>query len=218
MPLPVTVPPAVAVQESAPVAQRTAQRTATMAETQVASGTQATELRRRDQSDAVGQSASREQQRAPSPVQSAAQGQVAQGQVAQGQVSRSAPPATDPAARSKAGSQFTTAADAATPAPSSPVAPRKAVRLAGYTSVEEESVSSVTRRRYISSAGTPLILVIVQSAAAPKAGVRSESAPEFVVRTANGTTAVRWTAGGLSYELTGALSPDSLVKLATQIR
>jgi hypothetical protein len=144
--------------------------------------------------------------------------------VSQSQTAPRAPQTADSGAQAKSAGQFTGVADAAIPAVAAPMrtaqaaAPKKAVPLAGYTSVDEESAASVTRRRYVSSAGTPLILVIVQSAAAQKAGVRSEAAPEFVVRTANGTSAVRWTSGGLSYELSGALSADSLVKLATLLR
>ena len=109
---------------------------------------------------------------------------------------------------------------AASQAKAMPGGARTAVPLSGYTVVEEQSLPAVTRRRYLSSAGTALVLLIVQGTASePDAIARSRiAAPEFVVRTANGTSAVRWTAQGQSYELSGALPPDSLVKLATQLR
>ena len=157
---------------------------------------------------------SRDRQQAPSTSPSVAQEQSA---------TRSAV-VSDSTAPSRPG-QYAGAADAAVSGQAA-AAPQRSVRtpapkvprLAGYTSVEEESVPSVTRRRYVSSAGTPLLLVIVQSAPAQKAGTRGDAAPEFVIRTSNGTTVVRWISGGRSYELTGALSADSLVKLAAQLR
>jgi hypothetical protein len=102
-------------------------------------------------------------------------------------------------------------------ASAAPVA-KKAVTLAGYTAIEEESLPSVTRRRYVSSAGTPLTLLIVQSPADGKVPRALSAAPEFVVTTGSGRSIVRWHARGMDYELQGALAPDSLVKLATQLK
>ncbi len=161
-------------------------------------------------SDAAGQGA-RDRQQAPSASPSAAQEQSAT-------LSVGVSDSTAPSRRQSAG-----AADAAVTGQATAqqravrTAAPKMARLSGYTSVEEESVPSVTRRRYVSTAGTPLLLVIVQAALTQKAGAASDAAPEFVIRTSGGTTVVRWTSGGRSYELTGALSPDSLVKLATQL-
>ena len=107
----------------------------------------------------------------------------------------------------------------AAPVAGAPAAP-KATPIPGYTATEEASQPAVIRRRYVSSAGTPLLLVIVQAATAGKAQAasRAESSPEFVVRTQNGRSTVRWQRDGRSYELQGALAPDSLVKLATQLK
>jgi hypothetical protein len=105
-------------------------------------------------------------------------------------------------------------------------AAKKAVPLSGYTAIQESSAGAVTRLRYMSSAGTPLTLMIVQSVSEAKqrASARSDAAPmpapvsEFLVSTANGISAVRWTSRGMNYELSGALAPDSLIKLATQLK
>jgi anti-sigma factor RsiW len=106
-------------------------------------------------------------------------------------------------------------------------AAKKAVPLPGYTATQESSAGAVTRLRYMSSAGTPLTLMIVQSASeAKQRASRADAAPapapapvsEFLVSTANGVSAVRWSARGVNYELSGALAPDSRVKLATQCK
>lgn len=97
-----------------------------------------------------------------------------------------------------------------------PAAP-KTVPLAGYVSVEEASVPAMTRRRYVSTAGTTIELSIIQSFAAPKRQVPGD-ASQFVVTTANGRSSVRWQVGGMDYLLQGPLPPDSLVKLATQLK
>lgn len=93
----------------------------------------------------------------------------------------------------------------------------KAVSLAGYTTVEDAAVPAITRRRYVSSAGTTLELSIIQSTVAPKTQDRA-AAREFVVTTANGRSSVRWHVSGMDYLLQGPLPPDSLVKLATQLK
>ena len=98
-----------------------------------------------------------------------------------------------------------------------PIAP-KLVPLAGYTTTEEESVSGVTRRRYVSSSGTPLLLLITQPLPEGKAQRSQNASSEFIVSTANGRSTVRWHARGLDYELQAPLAPDSLMKLATQLR
>ena len=95
---------------------------------------------------------------------------------------------------------------------------RKLVPLEGYTVVEEQSLPAIVRRRYLSSAGTPLVLIIVQGADADVVSQPRVASPEFTVRTTKGMTAVRWTRQGQSFELSGALPPDSLVKLATRLR
>ena len=100
---------------------------------------------------------------------------------------------------------------------SKPSAP-KLVPLAGYTTTEEESVSGVTRRRYVSSSGTPLLLLITQPLPEVKAQQSQEATPEFTVSTANGRSTVRWHARGLDYQLQAPLAPDSLMKLATQLK
>jgi hypothetical protein len=78
----------------------------------------------------------------------------------------------------------------------------------------------VTRRRYVAVDGTTLLLVIAPSKAdeAKPASAAAKAAPEFIVSTAKGRSTVRWQMGGLSYELQGALTPDSLVKLATLLK
>ena len=42
--------------------------------------------------------------------------------------------------------------------------------------------------------------------------------PQFTVTALEGRSIVRWHARGMDYELQGALPPDSLVKLATQLK
>jgi anti-sigma factor RsiW len=92
--------------------------------------------------------------------------------------------------------------------------------LTGYQSVEDVTMPLVTRRRYVAVDGTTLLLVIAPSKAdeAKPTSVAAKAAPEFLVSTAKGRSTVRWQMGGLSYELQGALAPDSLVKLATLLK
>jgi Putative zinc-finger len=99
----------------------------------------------------------------------------------------------------------------------------KPALIAGYTATDEASQPAIIRRRYVSSAGTPLLLVIVQATTTGKAEsgatTRQEYSREFVVHTAaNGRSTVRWQRDGRAYELQGALSPDSLMKIAIQLR
>lgn len=152
------------------------------------------------------------------------------GQLATQATSQGAREVADLPAARKATSMAAAAPTAnAAPAPAAPASPvaslaggvvaRKAAPLPGYSTVEEESQAARTRLRYLSSAGTPLTLLIVPAPAEAKPQRRAEKpSPEFVVSTRNGISAVRWRARGMQYELTGALTPDSLVKLATQLK
>lgn len=97
------------------------------------------------------------------------------------------------------------------------VAP-KITPLAGYVAVEDESVPAMTRRRYVSPSGVALELSIVRSFTPAKDSIRAGAAAEFVVSTANGRSTVRWHARGMDYVLHGPLAPDSLIKLATQLK
>jgi anti-sigma factor RsiW len=90
--------------------------------------------------------------------------------------------------------------------------------LTGYTSVEEVTVPTVTRRRYVAADGTTLVLLIAPSTADGAKPTTAKGPAEFTVSTVKGRSTVRWQVGGRSYELQGALTPDSLVKLATQLR
>ena len=171
---------------------------------------------------------------------SAAEAPLARGQVQeQARVQQSAAPAaqqTAPSAdraetvrQSQASSRFGSAiaSGAAAPVtdqttngaavPAKPAA-KKAIPLAGYTTTEEESLPTITRRRYVSSSGTPLLLLITQPFPESKGQRSQEGASEFVVSTTNGRSTVRWHARGLDYELQAALAPDSLMKLATQLK
>jgi hypothetical protein len=103
------------------------------------------------------------------------------------------------------------AAPAKAPAP-------KAVALAGYSMTEDSLVAPTTRRRYFSPTGMALELLITASPAARKESAGQRNAAEFVVTTENGRSIVRWHARGLEYVLEGALTPDSLMKLATQLK
>jgi hypothetical protein len=111
------------------------------------------------------------------------------------------------------------AVSAASEAANLGAAAAKGTALPGYTAVENDVLPNVTRRRYVSSAGTPLLLVIVQPAADAKVrrAARTGTA-EYVVTSANGRSVVRWSAQGRDYELQGSLAPDSLVKLAGLIK
>lgn len=89
--------------------------------------------------------------------------------------------------------------------------------LAGYHSLDDVVMPAVTRRRYVAADGTTLVLLITPSTTdVPRPTARMS--PEFTVSTVNGRSTVRWQVPGLTYELQGALSPDSLVKLATQLK
>ncbi|MES3036061.1 MAG: zf-HC2 domain-containing protein [Gemmatimonadota bacterium] len=96
----------------------------------------------------------------------------------------------------------------------SPVAPGA---LAGYRATDEVLKPAVVRRRYVAADGTTLLLTIAPSST-DVAKPTAKASPEFTVSTVNGRSTVRWQVPGLSYELQGALSPDSLVKLATLLR
>ena len=111
------------------------------------------------------------------------------------------------------------AVDAAAGAVANAIAPKIAT-LPGYVATDEESVPATTRRRYVSSSGTALTLLIVQASAdaRKRADAAADAAPQFIVTALSGRSIVRWHTGGLDYELRGALPPDSLVKLATQLR
>jgi anti-sigma factor RsiW len=144
---------------------------------------------------------------------------------ASGSMSQAAPAATQDVQRARVSQSSEPVQKAQAPGAARPVIAYtpvkvKRVELPGYTAVEEDSLPAITRRRYVSSAGTPLVLVIAQSSREPKAQrSNAESVvSEFVVTTANGRSVVRWFAHGLAYELAGALAPDSLVKLATHLK
>jgi len=89
--------------------------------------------------------------------------------------------------------------------------------LTGYQAIEEVALPSVTRRRYIAADGTALVLVIAPTTAA-EVKPDATAVQEFTVSTAQGRSTVRWQLSGMSYELQGALAPDSLKKLATQLK
>ncbi len=170
---------------------------------------------------------------APSPVASsqAAQSQAAPSQAAPSQAapSQAAPSqaadraeqASERRARSNDGrAQGQRVPQSATQAPqrvSSP-AVQKPVALAGYTALEEDALPSITRRRYVSVKGTPILLLIMQPLPEAKGAQERDAASEFVVSTTNGRSTVRWHAHGKDYELQGALAPDSLVKLAMLLK
>ncbi len=113
-----------------------------------------------------------------------------------------------------AGAAVGASAAAMTPAPVAPTL----TPLAGYTAVEDVSVPAMTRRRYLSPSGVTLELSIVSTFAPRKDTIRTGAPSEFVVSSANGRSTVRWHARGLEYVLHGPLAPDSLVKLATQLK
>ncbi len=111
----------------------------------------------------------------------------------------------------------------ATPAPTenSGVTKRampKSASLPGYVATDEQSLPSVTRRTYMSSSGTALLLLITQPVVQAKAQAGGARASEFVVTSDSGRSIVRWHSRGFDYELQALLAPDSLMKLATQIK
>ena len=160
---------------------------------------------------------------APSPVVSsqAAPSQTAPSQAAPSQAADRAEQASEPRARSNDGSaQGQRVPQSARQAPqrvSSP-AVQKAVALVGYTALEEDALPSITRRRYVSANGTPILLLIMQPLPDAKGARERDAASEFVVSTTNGRSTVRWHTHGKDYELQGALAPDSLVKLAMLLK
>ena len=91
----------------------------------------------------------------------------------------------------------------------------KPVTIAGYTALEDESLPSITRRRYVSPNGPPIVLLIMKPPTEQKSVPAQETESAFVVYSTNGQSTVRWRARGRNYELQGALGPDSLMKLAT---
>ncbi|MBC7844234.1 MAG: zf-HC2 domain-containing protein [Gemmatimonadaceae bacterium] len=97
-------------------------------------------------------------------------------------------------------------------------APAKATPLAGYTALEDESLPSLTRRRYVSANGTPIVLLIIKPPTEQKRTPPPETESSFVVFSTNGTSSVRWRARGRDYELQGPLAPDSLLKLAARLK
>ncbi len=94
----------------------------------------------------------------------------------------------------------------------------KVVQLAGYSVMEDSLGAPTTRRRYFSPRGTALELLITPTVAARKESAGKRSAAEFLVTTENGRSVVRWQASGMDYLLEGALTPDSLMKLAIQLK
>ncbi len=165
---------------------------------------------------------------APSPVASSqaapsqtAPSQTAPSQAAPSQAADRAEQASQRRARSnEVSAQGQRVPQSATQAPqrvSSP-AVQKPVALAGYTALEEDALPSITRRRYVSVKGTPILLLIMQPLPEAKGAQERDAASEFVVSTTNGRSTVRWHAHGKDYELQGALAPDSLVKLATLLK
>ncbi len=107
--------------------------------------------------------------------------------------------------------QQTSAANVATAKSAAP----KPVTIAGYTALEDESLPSITRRRYVSPNGPPIVLLIMKPPTEQKSAPAQELESAFVVYSTNGQSTVRWRARGRNYELQGALGPDSLMKLAT---
>ena len=153
---------------------------------------------------AAGQVASRRATAADAQEQQQQQRAVASQAFSRGeQRSRNAAPATDlGAAAPEAIGRVTATAPGA---------------LAGYRATDELLKSAVVRRRYVATDGTILVLLIAPSISeVPKPNAKAS--PEFTVSTLNGRSTVRWQVAGLTYELQGALPPDSLVKLATQLK
>ena len=89
--------------------------------------------------------------------------------------------------------------------------------LSGYQTVVDVALPSMTRRRYIAADGTTLVLAIAPITA-DEVKPDAAAAQEFTVSTAQGRSTVRWQLSGMSYVLQGALAPDSLMKLATQLK
>lgn len=155
-------------------------------------------------------------QAAPAAPQAASQGVSPSATQSASQVADMAPPPPAPESRKAtlgASASANTASGAVSALP-------KPVAIPGYTATEESSQPAIIRRRYVSSGGTPLVLVIVQAPGVAKRAParRADAASEFVVSTANGRSTVRWQRDGRSYELQGTLAPDSLVKLATLLK
>ena len=94
----------------------------------------------------------------------------------------------------------------------------KAISLAGYTALEDESLPSLTRRRYVSANGTAIVLLIIKPPTEQKRSPPPETESSFVVFSTNGTSSVRWRTRGRDYELQGPLAPDSLLKLAARLK
>ena len=187
------------------------------------------DVRRRDaqvSADAAADSRVKMQERAQP---SRASQQIAQQNSPRTAQNSSAGDRTEPSSPSQAQSRYggvvTTGVAAAAKEPSAEgggavakASAPKPVALAGYTATDEESTPSMTRRRYISSSGTPLLLLITTPLPEGKRQRADADASEFSITTSNGRSVVRWHVRGLDYELQGALAPDSLMKLATQLK
>ena len=88
--------------------------------------------------------------------------------------------------------------------------------LPGYRMIADATTVPATRRQYVAADGVTLLLMITPTSA----GVQqpTANASEFTVTPGTGRSSVRWQRAGMSYELSGALPLDSLVRLATQLR
>jgi Putative zinc-finger len=174
------------------------------------------DARSREAESALSRVQSQERARAqaspPSPSPSQGQTRIRRGptdQLSQVVVTGAASAARQPAAASS------TNAVADNAAPAKVVAAPKPVLIAGYTAQEDESLPSLTRRRYVSPNGTSIVLLIMKPPTEQKAAPPQDPESAFVVFSTNGQSTVRWRAHGRHYELQGALGPDSLVKIAT---
>jgi hypothetical protein len=202
--------PIVTSSEAADVSRRASAESEAMADRAGGQRVEPRAEQRGDQRGEQSQNRERSDRRSARDADGAGAQSVGATQRASQSVAQSAEPAPAPAAARAA-------AVSAAPATSSFAEMSKAAQLAGYTAVENDVLPSVTRRRYVSATGTPLLLVIVQAPADPKK-VRAGAPPEYVVTTTNGRSVVRWSNRGLEYELQGPLTADSLVKLAVQLR